>query len=84
MKSFKAIKKFSEVSRWYGPRFEASGKQMGYINHLCEKNSCELEEVLKAMWGMNMHCAFSDRPWMRLTKGEASKVITILRKELGL
>lgn len=76
----KAFKKFYEVSRFH-PRWEATGKQVSYIDALCKKLGVELEEVLEEMWGMNMHAAFSDRPWMRLTKNEASRVITALKAE---
>ena len=56
-------------------RAEATGKQYGYINNLCRKVNLELEAVLVELWGMPLTAAFSDRPWMRLTKREASKVI---------
>ena len=79
---FKALTRYYEVAR-FNHRWEATAKQDGYISHLCKEVGCTLEEVLEAMWGMNMVAAFSDRPWMRLTKNEASRVIRILKVELA-
>lgn len=82
MKNFKALTQYYEVGRFCS-LWEATGRQMSYINVLCQQVGCTLEEVLESMWGMNMVAAFSDRPWMRLTKGEASRVIKILLVEKG-
>lgn len=62
------------VERFH-PRAEATARQMGYIHALAGKTNTTLETVLVELWGMTLSAAFSDRPWMRLTKREASKVI---------
>lgn len=59
----------------FSARFEATGRQMGFINSLVKQKNTTLEDVLVKLWRMPIMSAFSDRPWMRLTKREASKVI---------
>lgn len=59
----------------FSTRFEATARQMGYIHSLVQKVDTNLEAMLEALWGVHPIVAFSDRPWMRLTKREASKVI---------
>lgn len=72
--------KVIEVSR-FGTKWEATGKQSGYINSLCRKVGCTLEQVIEAMFGMSCTAAFSDRPWLRLTRKEASHAIDMLKAE---
>jgi hypothetical protein len=62
----------------FSARFEATPRQMSYIAALVKKADTTLEAVLENLWGMSMSAAFSDRPWMRLTRREASKVIETL------
>lgn len=59
----------------FHPRGEASGKQTRFISVLSEQTGISLECVLVELWGMPLVAAFSDRPWMRLMKREASAVI---------
>lgn len=65
----------------FNHRFEATPKQTRFIGNLVAQKGTTLEAVLVKLWGMPLIAAFSDRPWMRITKREASQVITHL---LGL
>lgn len=66
----------------YSPRFEATGKQYSYIAYLCSAAGITLETALETLWGMSVACAFSDRPWMRISRREASKVIGYLQAQI--
>jgi hypothetical protein len=76
---FKNVKTI-EVQR-FSNKWEATGKQSGYINSLCRKVGCTLEQAIEAMFGMPCVSAFSDRPFLRLTRREASSLIDLLKAE---
>lgn len=67
----------------FSARFEATPRQSSYIAVLCKQTGQNLEEVLVHLWGMSLSAAFSDRPWMRLSRREASNVIDHLLKVKG-
>src|SRR4029079_7695028 len=71
-----------EVDR-YSPRFEATAKQTRYATFLAGKAGTTVLAVAEQLWGMSSVCAFSDRPWGRLTRRECSKVIDALRAQVG-
>lgn len=66
----------------FSARIEATSKQTGYINSLCRQLGVELETAHERLFGMTCSAAYSDRPWMRLTRREASALIDRLKASI--
>ncbi len=59
----------------FSTRYGATVEQVGYIQSLCRQIGITYEEAVESLFGMPLVAAFSDRPWLRLTRREASKLI---------
>ena len=63
----------------FNRKFEATSKQTGYINSLCRQLGIELETAHERLFGMACVVAYTDRPWLCLTRREASALIDRLK-----
>jgi poly(A) polymerase Pap1 len=73
---------YIELGR-FSRRFEATSKQTGYINSLCRQLGISLETAHERLFGMPCVVAYTDRPWLCLTRGEASKLIDRLKTAIA-